>query len=206
MSFPLTRFNPQRERGAALIVGLIILIVITLLGLTALSSTVMEERMTGGQRNESLSFAGAESALRAGERVVYSQFATRDGRDPDNVLSPESLATGSMATPTGAISAAYRNTNAWVSVGSTTGYTYNTVDYAGMTAKAGGSKLDRNPTYVIEKLGTAGGCPLESHSCGGETFGTGGNGLAFYYRVTSRSTGGDARVMRMTESVYAVAR
>lgn len=198
MSLNVTRFNPHRERGAALAVGLIILIVITLLGITALSSTVLQERITGGQRNESLSFAGAESALRAGERHVYSQFATRDGRDPAGVTDPEST-----TSTTGAQASAFRNNATWTTGGATT---YATINYAGLTPKAGGSKLDRNPLYLIEKLGPAGGCSLESHTCGGETFGGGGIGLAIYYRITARSTGGDARVMRMTESVYAAAR
>lgn len=70
--------NPgcQRQRGVALFVVLMLLLVITLLGLSSLRGTVMEERMSANMFDRSLGFQGAESALREAEaRVALS--ATR---------------------------------------------------------------------------------------------------------------------------------
>jgi type IV pilus assembly protein PilX len=184
-----SRFAPARQRGSALVVGLIFLVLITLVGITAMSSTVLQERMTGGQRNQSLARNGAESAQRGGERKGWKEFGDSDGR-----------VVGALA-PTESDAQDFRASRAW----NTGGSGYATIDYDAIKAKAGGAKLDRDPRFVVETLGPA-ECPLESHTCSGETSGAGGNGLAIYFRVTGRSTGGDPRVLRTTESVYAVAR
>lgn len=58
------------QRGAVLITGLIFLVVLTLLGTTALQSTILEEKMAGNLRDETLAFQAAEAALRSGERFL----------------------------------------------------------------------------------------------------------------------------------------
>ena len=184
--------NLHAERGSALIIGLIFLVLITLIGITAMSSTVLQERMTGAQRNESLAFNGSESALRGAERRIWKTFAESDGHDPDGTVAPE---------PVDATASTFRASGEW----SAGGVAYATIDYDGIAKKAGGGKLDRDPHYLIEKLGPPSGCPLEANTCGGADP-LGADGLAIYYRITARSTGGDARVRRTDESVYAVAR
>jgi len=59
-----------RQRGAVLITGLIFLVVLTLLGTTALQGTLLEEKMAGNLRDETLAFQAAEAALRSGERFL----------------------------------------------------------------------------------------------------------------------------------------
>lgn len=59
-----------RQRGASLIVVLILLLVMTLLGLAVLRNTTLEERMTANLYDRSLSFQAAESALRQGEALA----------------------------------------------------------------------------------------------------------------------------------------
>lgn len=61
---------PSRQRGVALAVVLILLVVMTLLGLAAMRGTLMEERMSASQRDRSLSFQAAEAALREAELVA----------------------------------------------------------------------------------------------------------------------------------------
>lgn len=68
------RIHPQR--GAALLVVLLLLLVVTVLGLSSLRSTVMEERMSANMFDRSLGFQAAESALREVEAAV-AQAATR---------------------------------------------------------------------------------------------------------------------------------
>ena len=58
----------HRERGAVLIVALLFLVMLTLLGVTAMTGTTMEERMAGNARDASVAFQAAESALRDARR------------------------------------------------------------------------------------------------------------------------------------------
>jgi type IV pilus assembly protein PilX len=53
-----------RQRGAVLIVSLIFLVILTMLGLTAMTSTTFEERMAGNSRDAALAQHAAEAALR----------------------------------------------------------------------------------------------------------------------------------------------
>jgi type IV pilus assembly protein PilX len=55
---------PGGERGAVLIVSLIFLVILTMLGVTAMSSTTFEERMAGNARDASIAHHAAEAALR----------------------------------------------------------------------------------------------------------------------------------------------
>ena len=56
-----------QQRGAVLIVSLLLLLVMTLLGLGASQSTRLQERMAGNQRDLELALQGSEAALRASE-------------------------------------------------------------------------------------------------------------------------------------------
>jgi type IV pilus assembly protein PilX len=60
------------QRGAALIVALVMLLAMTLLGVTAVRNTTLQERMAGNLRDSNLSFQAAERALRAGEEFLQS--------------------------------------------------------------------------------------------------------------------------------------
>ncbi len=56
-----------KQTGSALIISLVILIVMTVIGLTAMSSSTLQERMAGNSRDMTLSFQSTEAALRGGE-------------------------------------------------------------------------------------------------------------------------------------------
>src|SRR5688572_33183181 len=58
----------HRERGAVLIVALLFLVMLTMLGITAMTGTTMEERMAGNARDNSVAFQAAEAALRDARR------------------------------------------------------------------------------------------------------------------------------------------
>lgn len=60
----------HRQRGATLVVVLILLLLMTLLGLASLRSTVLEERMTSNLLDRSLSFQVAEAGLREAEAAL----------------------------------------------------------------------------------------------------------------------------------------
>lgn len=66
----------DRQRGAVLFVSLVILLVMTLIGVTAMQTTTLEEKMAGNMRDMNLAFQAAERALRAGEAEVEGLFST----------------------------------------------------------------------------------------------------------------------------------
>ena len=63
----LNHYQIRSQRGAVLIVALVLLLVLTILGTAGIQDTAMEERMAGNFRDHSAAMQAAESALRAGE-------------------------------------------------------------------------------------------------------------------------------------------
>lgn len=73
----------QRHGGAVLVVGLVLLLVVTLVGVAALQTTALQERMTGNLRQSNLAFQAAEGALQAALTYLANQpaplIASADG-------------------------------------------------------------------------------------------------------------------------------
>ncbi|GAB4292556.1 MAG: pilus assembly protein [Thiohalomonadaceae bacterium] len=59
-----------RQKGAALFVSLVLLLVLTLLGIAAMRNTTLEEKMAGNARDLNLAFNAAEAGLRGGEAEI----------------------------------------------------------------------------------------------------------------------------------------
>jgi type IV pilus assembly protein PilX len=55
----------QNQAGAVLVTSLLFLLVMSLLGVTAMSVALLEEKMAGNLRDRSLAFQSAETALRS---------------------------------------------------------------------------------------------------------------------------------------------
>lgn len=58
------------EKGSALIVSLVMLLLITLVAVAGMQTTIMQERMSSNLYNRDLAFQAAEAALREGEGVI----------------------------------------------------------------------------------------------------------------------------------------
>lgn len=58
----------RRQSGAVLMVALILLTILAMLGLSALHSATLEELIAGGQQDQALALAAAETALRDAEQ------------------------------------------------------------------------------------------------------------------------------------------
>lgn len=63
---------PTRQRGIALVVALLLLVVIMLVGLAAVRSTTMQQKMTSNFLDREVAFQSAEAALRQGEVAVQA--------------------------------------------------------------------------------------------------------------------------------------
>lgn len=67
--------NMTQQRGAVLIIALMLLIVLTLIGLASMQNTSLEERMAGNMRSENVSFQASEGALREAEGWLATLIA-----------------------------------------------------------------------------------------------------------------------------------
>ncbi|AVP96163.1 hypothetical protein C7S18_02670 [Ahniella affigens] len=196
----------RKPQGAALAIGLMLILVITMTTIIAMSGSVMQEKMAGAARNESIAEGGADSVLRNGERWIFDY----------TVSSPVPLlpgATSFVTTPESSNLAGtdirnFRTSSGWVAAGrpyqgqsSVGSNPISSSDYQSMT---------RVPAFMIEVLGVAASgssrfIPGESHGLGGATTGGGGsNSVLRYYRITGRSTGGSDNVVRTAESTFTI--
>jgi type IV pilus assembly protein PilX len=66
--------GPRRERGVALVVALILLVVATLIGLAASRGTILQERMSSNSFDRGLAFQRSEAALRAAEVALRTEW------------------------------------------------------------------------------------------------------------------------------------
>ncbi len=125
----------SRQRGVSLVIVLVFLIMMSLLGVTAMRTAGIEEKMSGNERDRQLAFEAAEAALRDAEIDVQ-----------DNVTSAapfDSACTGGLCLPA----------NGGAAVAATT-------NWAGAVPRPYGSRtganalqfVARQPRYIIELL------------------------------------------------------
>lgn len=67
------------QKGAILFVSIILLVILSLMGITALRVSTMEERMAGNMRDRAIAFQAAEAALRAAEQFLGAGVPTATG-------------------------------------------------------------------------------------------------------------------------------
>jgi type IV pilus assembly protein PilX len=72
-----------KQHGAVLLVSLVILLVLTIIGVSAMRNTVLEEKMVSNMRDKSLSFEAAEATLRAAEKYIKDNVVSTNAFDTD---------------------------------------------------------------------------------------------------------------------------
>jgi type IV pilus assembly protein PilX len=166
----------ERQRGAILVVSLILLLIMTILALTVSQTSRMQERMAGNARDSDLSFQAAEAGLRSAEKFLWDQTAQpiACGTPPCTVYQKDALSTTNLTV----------QDNAW--------WIANAKEYgvAG-TPEVTGVKSD--PRYVIEELGFT---PFSL------TVGKGVPGGRTFYRNTARGVGGTAAAQTVVETTF----
>lgn len=177
----LPKYRPQRQQGMALVMALVFLLLLTMLGVTALSTSSLEEKMAGNSKDRGVAFQAAESALLHAEYWLLAQ-----GNLP--IFDPAVLTDGLHMPSTTA-------TPVWNDTG--TSNTWTQSDYMTLT---GLSKVDSQPKVIIENLGLVRE-PGDSVILGGAgKYGTQGGTNAF--RITARGVGGTGFASAMVQSVY----
>lgn len=88
----------QRQRGMALLVSLIFLLLLTMLGIASMQSATLQEKMAGSVTLRNTSFQTAEAVLRLGETAIMaSNFSMTKCSSPDNCLPPTDSTTVTAA-------------------------------------------------------------------------------------------------------------
>ncbi len=66
--------NTQKQHGAVLVMALLMLFVLTLIGVSSINTTTLEEKMSGNSRNRQLAFQAAELAISDAERYIKNSI------------------------------------------------------------------------------------------------------------------------------------
>lgn len=168
----------NHQRGAALIVALTILIVMTLIGVTSMRTTTLEEKMAGNLQDRNRAFQAAETALRDAEENFIEGLANTTGFDGTGGLYGED-----DAEP-GDIFAS----SVWTSG--------NSREYSGSL-----SDLAADPRYIVKIISSVDAQQpkkLNIRSYGEQP--PGGNATIF--RITARGVGGSAKSQVILRSHY----
>jgi type IV pilus assembly protein PilX len=182
MRVPSNRFQPNsRQRGVALAVALILLVVVTLVGLAAVSGTLMQQKMSANFYDRQVAFQSTEAAMRQAALAIQAT----------TTAAPAGFYDCSTAATNNCQSNPFNDTN--VPASNIT----NVLNNSNYTA---GSNIASQPQYIVQYMGNF---PLPvppvkqtSHTSYG---GSSTKPTADFYRITARS--GDPAVIGSRASV-----
>ena len=171
MYLKLQRFDQSKEAGMVLVISLIVLLMLTILGTTAMKTSIVEERLSGFSRNKKMSFDSSETALRIGEAAADALLlsAPQDGTNAlfaPNPANPVWLNAALIAS--------------WVTLpgGSVTG-------------------VGVQPSYVLEMTGSQprdNNCALDVDASSNQDC------WRYSYRITGQGTGLNANTSSIVQS------
>lgn len=171
----MNRPGYNAQSGVTLIVSLLILMSMTILGITSMQSTRTEISMAGNLRELGLTFNAAEAGLRAAEafvdnsitKVIYADPAT--GLYDDTDEDPD-----------------YIDSTTW-----------NTSHPAGTTL----AHVIEQPVFIIKYLGDRSQNEVAAVNIGG--YGSGQPGITVSnFRITARGTGQSGNARRYIQSYF----
>ncbi|WP_172452468.1 pilus assembly PilX family protein [Chromatium okenii] len=82
--------NRKRQSGMVLVTGLIFLLLMTVLGMTSVQTTTLNERMASNANDRNVAFQAAEIALRRAETVIMNTEAENINEIPLASVAPDS--------------------------------------------------------------------------------------------------------------------
>ncbi len=180
----------SRQKGAALIISLILLLVMTLLGLAGIRGITQQERMANHSLDRSLAFQSTEAALSHVEQAIESITPTKPVREPG--LNCD-LVDGLMLCPTPSSA----DTPRWLD---DTFTSWQALPAVGTGAQA------VTPQYFVEYLGGKFECntlPPDDKDLNDATQPV-SDPTCKRYRITARSNDGEgSRSYVMLQSIYA---
>lgn len=176
------------QRGAALIVSLVFLIILTLLGTTAAMNTSLQERMAGNTRNRDLAFQAAEHALAAADDWLRTQTT----ETLDDIFLDEA-GTCSNTDPKGGY-VCFDEDNPTTNDAAYWQSSFGWDEYDLLSPPESDALDDdvfyAQPVYLIERM------PSYKDAAGK---------IYRYYRVTARGVGGSADAVVILQAMYRIA-
>lgn len=166
-----------RQSGVVLAVSLIMLLMLTLIGVTGARVSGLDEKMAGNMRDRNLAFQAAESALAAGEAAAAAANIS---------ACPAANPAGFYQARDGNCDGVQETTPVWESINWSNG----SVLYNGALTDVGA-----NPRYIVEDMGL---------SCASVTSPCPAADQRRNYRITARASGGTANSLVMLQSIYQV--
>ena len=173
-----THFKSQS--GAALVVSLLILLVMTVIGISSMQTTNLQEKMASNTREREQAFEAAESALRNAEAFLENNVAVTANFDTDG---SDGLYDDSVQ-------------ELWKTLSWTVGT--DAREYSGYTSTY--SYGSQSPRYIIEHFGTADSTG-DKYNLGGYGTGAGGGDVEMF-RITVRGTGANGLSPVFLQSSY----
>ncbi|MDG1204364.1 MAG: PilX N-terminal domain-containing pilus assembly protein [Pseudomonadales bacterium] len=172
----------DRQGGVVLFMSLIMLLIITVLGLSSVQTTSMQERMARSSRDVNLAFQAAESAIKDAETIVeeFASLSDFDAADANtNGLYYE---------------AEFDEESNWKTVD------WDAADGNYFTASTTVANVASQPKYIVEHVKTVVSDEdrLNLDNVGQDT----GSGRAQIFRVTVYATGGTDSARVMIQSTY----
>ncbi len=160
------------QRGAALAISLIFLLVLTLIGVTAMSTTTLQERMAGNLRDTGLAFQAAESAVAEAEATVAALTVTPN---------PTGCTSACDIWPVTAVDSAEQDAGWWATNGELLG-TDGTQELAG---------INEDPRYTIREY------DIVQDQIDPALPPT----LTYYYEITARGVGASTNAEAVVRSI-----
>jgi Tfp pilus assembly protein PilX len=192
----------KKQEGAALAVGLILLLIITLMGYTSMKGTMLQEKMAAGLHNRSLASSGANSAVRLGEEFLYNLVEQTNGVDVRgtpggdfNLLYSQLQDPNNPASGFNTTVEAFKLRN-WTSSNGTV----HKHDFTNSTYKSG--SLNKSPYYIIEEIAATSNGSVNSQEWG--TKGSSDTNEQKAFLITGKSQSGDGKTTVLSQSMYTV--
>jgi type IV pilus assembly protein PilX len=137
--------HARSQRGVALVVVLILLLITTLLGLASLRGTLLEERMSANLYDRGLAFQAAEAALRQGEALVNVLEPLKDFPNEGITVNNAASCVNGLCTTPGTVEAAKPR---WL---------LDSPPWRNVTAVSNGSSGSITPQVMLEYMGKGAG-------------------------------------------------
>jgi type IV pilus assembly protein PilX len=166
----------QKQTGVALVISLIMLVLLTIIGMTGMQVTGLEEKMSGNNKEHNVAFQTAEVTLRDAEAYLESLATLNDFDD-----SQAGFISEATADPD------YYADSTWNATNSATGTTV--------------SGVATTPRYIIKHVGAQGDSINEGLVITGVGEGLAGSAVTIF-RVTSSSTGNTGISRVILQSYY----